>query len=97
MKKKDIKTLFENSFPEFKQLNSPEAIAQFIDVAMLYGKSEANAKKLCAATILSKNGITIKIDGCGCCGSPIVSFGYKEVLILDSESDCKIDMIKSKQ
>jgi threonine dehydrogenase-like Zn-dependent dehydrogenase len=43
-------------------------------------------------TILKEHDIKIKIQGCGCCGSPVVSFKYAGVLIIDEEDEFRIDM-----
>lgn len=42
--------------------------------------------------ILKKHNIRIKIGGCGCCGSPWVSFEYKGEIILSNEDGCNMDM-----
>lgn len=46
--------------------------------------------------ILKEHGIKIEIDGCGCCGSPWVSFEYKGERIIENEYDFHINMFKSK-
>lgn len=38
--------------------------------------------------ILVENGIEMKVQGCGCCGSPWVSFSYKGRKIIKDMSDC---------
>ncbi len=36
--------------------------------------------------ILKRNDIEMKVEGCGCCGSPWVTFKYKgEIVLLDVE------------
>lgn len=39
--------------------------------------------------ILTKHGIKMSISGCGCCGSPWVSFEYNGKMIVDDEVDFK--------
>jgi len=46
------------------------------------------------AEILKEHGIKIEIGGCGCCGSPWVSFEYKGEMIIKDQDDFKIDMFK---
>jgi hypothetical protein len=41
--------------------------------------------------ILKANDIEMSVNGCGCCGSPTVSFSYKGEVIIDEESDFKFD------
>lgn len=43
--------------------------------------------------ILLKNGIEMNIFGCGCCGSPEISFRYKGEQIFENEECCNITMI----
>lgn len=38
--------------------------------------------------ILKEAGISMSVNGCGCCGSPVVTFTYKGEQILDHEDDC---------
>jgi threonine dehydrogenase-like Zn-dependent dehydrogenase len=45
-------------------------------------------------SILEKHNIKIKIQGCGCCGSPAVSFEYDGVLIIGDEDEFRIDMFE---
>ena len=40
--------------------------------------------------ILKENGIEMQVGGCGCCGSPWVTFNYKGEEIID-EGDCSFD------
>jgi hypothetical protein len=40
--------------------------------------------------ILKENGIEMKVGGCGCCGSPWVTFTYKGKKIIDVD-DCVFD------
>lgn len=42
--------------------------------------------------ILKSHNIRMEIGGCGCCGSPWVSFEYNGEKIIDEESDFKINM-----
>ena len=46
------------------------------------------------AEILKEHGIKIEIGGCGCCGSPWVSFEYKGEMIIKDEDYFKIDMFE---
>lgn len=48
-------------------------------------------------SILEKNGIQMNVGGCGCCGSPSVSFLYKGELILEYVDDCNIEMFDVKK
>ena len=41
--------------------------------------------------ILKNLGIEMKVGGCGCCGSPWVSFKYKGKTILDAQDDCNLN------
>lgn len=41
--------------------------------------------------ILKENGIEMQVSGCGCCGSPWVTFKYKGEEIIDDERDCEFD------
>ncbi len=41
--------------------------------------------------ILNEHGITLQVDGCGCCGSPSVYFKYKDEVIIN-DSNVYIDM-----
>lgn len=43
--------------------------------------------------ILRSHGIEMNVGGCGCCGSPWVSFRYKGELIVDGEEECQFYMI----
>ena len=45
--------------------------------------------------ILKQHNIKIEIGGCGCCGSPWVSFEYNGETIVDNEDDFKIDMFSN--
>ncbi len=42
--------------------------------------------------ILREHGIRMAVGGCGCCGSPWVSFWYNGEQILDSEDYASFDM-----
>ena len=44
--------------------------------------------------ILKNHGILMNIDGCGCCGSPLVSFSYNGELIIDTEVEFILEMIE---
>lgn len=46
--------------------------------------------------ILKEHDIKIEINGCGCCGSPWVSFEYKGERIIDNEFDFYINMFNDK-
>lgn len=41
--------------------------------------------------ILVEHGIEMKVEGCGCCGSPWVTFTYKGKKIVDEVDDCVFD------
>ena len=45
--------------------------------------------------ILKQHNIKIEIGGCGCCGSPWVSFEYNGEKIVENEDDFSIDMFSS--
>lgn len=45
--------------------------------------------------ILKQHNIKIEIGGCGCCGSPWVSFEYNGEKIVENENDFNIDMFSS--
>lgn len=38
--------------------------------------------------ILNRHGITMRVDGCGCCGSPNVFFAYRGKTVLDEDDAC---------
>lgn len=40
--------------------------------------------------ILKSHGIEMKVGGCGCCGSPWITFKYKGETIVDDD-DCGFD------
>jgi Fe-S oxidoreductase len=42
--------------------------------------------------ILKNHGIKIDIGGCGCCGSPWVTFEYKGEIIIKNKDNFNIDM-----
>jgi hypothetical protein len=42
--------------------------------------------------ILKENGIEIEIGGCGCCGSPWVTFKYNGEIIIDDEYEFFIEL-----
>lgn len=50
---------------------------------------ELQAKEM--ALILKLHGIELKIEGCGCCGSPGVSFKYKGDTIVDNVDNFNFD------
>ena len=50
----------------------------------------------CIKEILETHGIRMAIGGCGCCGSPWVSFWYKGEQLLDSEDYTTFDMGRGK-
>lgn len=52
-------------------------------------KLEPSRQKM--ISILKKFDIKMKVDGCGCCGSPWVSFSYKGEIIIDHESGLDFD------
>lgn len=39
--------------------------------------------------ILKENDIEMSVGGCGCCGSPWVTFIYKGEIIVDDINNCK--------
>jgi len=41
--------------------------------------------------ILKANDIEMSVGGCGCCGSPFVSFSYKGEVIVEEEDDFNFD------
>jgi hypothetical protein len=41
--------------------------------------------------ILKANDIEMSVGGCGCCGSPFVSFSYRGEVIVEDEDDFKFD------
>lgn len=45
-------------------------------------------------SILKEHNIKMSIDGCGCCGSPTVSFEKDGVKIVDSADNFRIDMFE---
>jgi hypothetical protein len=49
-----------------------------------------NKKKM--IEILKENGIEIEIGGCGCCGSPWVTFKYNGEIIIDDEYEFFIEL-----
>jgi hypothetical protein len=62
----DIWNLFENSFPEFKKLDSRKAENQFIDVVLLYGGSLNSAYEF----IDLKHGVySFSVNSMECCFS----------------------------
>lgn len=50
--------------------------------------------KLKVKEILKQHNIRISIGGCGCCGSPWVSFEKDGVKIVDNDDDFNIDMFE---
>ena len=55
-------------------------------------EADAKAKKIKKVkAILVELGITMSVDGCGCCGSPVVSFSYNGQNIVKSESNFIFD------
>lgn len=47
-------------------------------------ESERNQEEIkIIREILKKNEIEMSVEGCGCCGSPIVFFKYKNKVIVD--------------
>jgi hypothetical protein len=62
-----------------------------------YFKEEAikeENKKEKMISILEEHGIEMSIGGCGCCGSPWITFIYKGEVILDNVDDMAFNMIK---
>jgi len=45
--------------------------------------------------ILKSHNIRMEIGGCGCCGSPWVSFEYKGEKIVDEQDEFRIDMFEN--
>lgn len=47
--------------------------------------------------ILKGYGIEMAVDGCGCCGSPSVTFIWNGIIILNSEDDFNFDTRELKE
>ena len=53
---------------------------------------EEYLKVIQVQNILKSHKIEMNIWGCGCCGSPVVSFKYEGKSILSEESDFELKM-----
>lgn len=58
---------------------------------------ELSEKEQIIEKILESHNIKIKIGGCGCCGSPWVSFEYKGEMIIQNEDEFKINMFNENE
>ena len=47
--------------------------------------------------VLRKHGIKMSVAGCGCCGSPYVSFEYKNEMIADGYECFTFDMFDKEE
>jgi len=47
--------------------------------------------------ILEKHGIRMSVSGCGCCGSPRVTFEYEGKMIADDEHSLNFNMFDEKK
>ena len=58
-------------------------------------EQKTNTEKM--KEILESLGIELEILGCGCCGSPNVTFKYKGETIVNDESHFNFDNISGKE
>lgn len=62
----------------------------------MYENNEAGKERVIA--ILKSHGIEMKVGGCGCCGSPWVTFKYNgETIFDDSNADFDTEVPPSEQ